>query len=891
MDMQESFEKLHQKYGAKFLEELELESRAKEEAEMKLQANLEQQRIDGVAGEGKLASRFSGHVWKDCVDNITQVIDTIQHPTKTVQGAYRCPLEDLLRIYGEQRMDELVNMITLATLMTIMSRTLKNIDSYVDLSGASYWVGKTIKNEAEVEDFCQLEDTRGKQWVRKSLMDGIDKRSANSYKLVYFHNRMHKEDYRGLGWSDMEMEAMGAKLIEAVVYGSGYWVIHPVQVGTKQLMCITMTDWMKQAWEKNTDKLVANAVSYLPMMIPPAHWSTPYNGGYYGASRLHTQLIRLHLGGPSNIHFKRYVDMLQRVDLHKVYNALNAMQDTAFHINTYILGVMEKIQAQGGDFGGIPRMKPLDTLPELPDTATPEEIKAHKKKLVGIYKAETARKSKALKFLMTMAVAKKFKDQENIYFPWNIDYRGRCYPIPTTLSPQGDDISKSLLLFTNGTPIKEDDWKWLAIHGANIAGHDKVPFAERQQWVLNHTADIIKSAEDPLGYTWWYDESKNDYPMEFLAFCNEWKKLQEYKQAHGCYEGFVSTLPLAFDGTCSGLQHFSALLRDEIGGHAVNLVPSPKVQDIYSIVADKVNKVLTKDAKSGTGDNYKRDKKTGEVLKDSTGKPMMKYGTKTLAQHWIVFNRIKFGQDGITRKVCKRSVMTLAYGSKQYGFKENILEDIIKPYVTAHPEDSPFIAITQAAVYMASLIWEAVGDTVVKAVEGMQWLQTVAKLVCKSGEVVTWFTPNGLPVQQNYLKSKSKNVQVRFGGGRVRLYVNEATDEVDSRAQANGISPNFIHSMDATHLQRVVAKEKELGNDNFMMIHDSFGTDAAHAGELYRTIRSEFVNLYEGNNYLANFLDNVKHLIPEEELDNVPAIPTFGKLNLKDVLKSDFCFA
>lgn len=883
------FEQLKATYGDKFLEELDIEARAKEEAEDKVRHTLEQERLSGEGGEGKLASRFSGHVWQDCCDNITQIVEDVKHPKNTVQGAYRRPLETLLKIYGEAREDELVSMLTLSTLMVIMGKTLRNLDSYVDLSGAAYWVGKTIRNEAEVEDFCQYEEARGKGWVKKNLLEGIDKRSANSYKLAYFKNRMHKESYSGLAWSDMEMEAMGAKLIEAVVYGSGYWVIKPEQVGAKRLLCIHMTEWMKKAWEKNTDKMVSNAVTYLPMVIPPAHWTTPYDGGYYGASRLHTQLIRLKNGNTE--HCQRLVSTLQRVDLSKIYGALNAMQDTAFHINPFILDVMVQITARGGDFGGIPRLEPLDTLPELPETATEQELKDHKKKLTAIYKAETARKSKALKFLMTLAVAKKFKDQENIYFPWNIDYRGRCYPIPTTLSPQGDDISKSLLLFSEGTPIKEGDWKWMAIHGANIAGHDKVPFAERQQWVIDHTEDIIKAAQDPLGYTWWYEESKNDYPMEFLSFCNEWKNLQEYKAAHGCYEGFMSNLPLAFDGTCSGLQHFSALLRDEIGGFAVNLVPSPKVQDIYSIVAEKVNKVLMEDAVSGTGDGFKRDKKTGAVLKDTEGKPMMKYGTQTLAQNWMVFNRAKFGQDGITRKVCKRSVMTLAYGSKQYGFKENLLEDIIKPYTQAHPENNPFLAPTQAAVYMASLIWDAVGTTVVKAVEGMKWLQTVSKLVCKSGECVTWFTPNGLPVQQMYLKDSSKKFQMRFGGGRVWLYTYNTTDEVDSRAQANGISPNFIHSMDATHLQRVVVAEKELGNNNFMMIHDSFGTDAAHAGELYRTIRTEFVKLYEDNNYLENFLDNVKHLIPEEELSNVPPIPEFGKLNLQDVVSSDFCFA
>lgn len=852
-NLKTSYDHLKSLYGDKFMEELEIEAKAKQEAEDKMRVTLEKNLANGLAGEGKLGERFTGNVWADCKENVKALVALVKSPSKTTQGVWRQPLEDLLRIYVNDE-EALVDMLSLNTVMILLNEQLQKIDSPLSISVASLKIERAVRNEADLESFCQYEEMQDKAWVRTSMLDGISKRSANSFKLTYFRNRANKEGYQGLSWTQTAGEALGAKLIEAVVYGSGYWYIAPVQVDKRKVQCIMATEWLKKAWESNTNNLVSNAVQYLPMVIPPAHWTTPYDGGYYGASRLHTSFMRSKSSWRGS-HIKRYLAMLQRVDLSKVYNALNAMQDTPFKINSFILGVMEELKARGGDFGGVPRLEPLEKLPELPE-GTPEDVlKEHKKKLVALYKADTARQSKALKFLMTLVVAERFKDQDKIYFPWNIDYRGRCYPIPAALSPQGDDIGKSLLLFAEGTPIKEDDWKWMAIHGANIAGHDKVPFVERQQWVVDHTEDIVKAAEDPLGYTWWYEESKNDYPMEFLSFCNEWRNLQLYKQEHGCYEGFVSNLPLAFDGTCSGLQHFSALLRDEVGGHAVNLVPSPKVQDIYSIVAEKVNLVLTKDAKSGNGDDYKRDKKTGEIVKDAQGNPMMKYGTRTLAQNWMVFNRAKFGQDGITRKVCKRSVMTLAYGSKQYGFKENILEDILKPYVMAHPEDNPFVSPSQAAVYMAKLIWDAVGTTVVKAVEGMKWLQDVAKLICKNGEVVTWFTPNGLPVQQNYMKNKTEVIKVRFGGARVRLYATQATDEVDSRAQANGISPNFIHSMDATHLQRVVVAEKTKGNNNFMMIHDSFGTDAAHAGQLYKTIRTEFVKLYAGQNYLADFFE------------------------------------
>ena len=301
------------------------------------------------------------------------------------------------------------------------------------------------------------------------------------------------------------------------------------------------------------------------------------------------------------------------------------------------------------------------------------------------------------------------------------------------------------------------------------------------------------------------------------------------------------------------------------------------MQDIYSIVADKVNVQLLKDAQTGTEDEKKEDS-------DS-----YKYGTKTLAQNWVAFNRIKFGKDGITRKVCKRSVMTLAYGSKQYGFKENLLTDIIHPYVLDHPDNNPFLNTNQAAVYMAKLIWEAVATTVVKAVEGMEWLQKVARLICQSGEVVSWTTPNGFLVQQNYMKMRQECIKLRFGGSQVRFYNQEETNEIDNRRQQNGIAPNFIHSMDASHLQRVVVSEHLKGNRNFMMIHDSFGTDAAHAGSLYKTIREEFIGLYKDQNHLKGFLESVSYLI--DDLDEVPELPNFGTLDLDLVAKSDFCFA
>ena len=887
-----SYEKYLALYGNKFIQQLELESLAKQEAEEHLRKTLDTIKSDGEAGQGHIASSLMKYTWDTCRNNIHAMVQQVkENNTRGVKSSWFYLMEDLLTIYKEE--DTLEDLLVLTGHSVIIDCLLMTSkERCKTLSYIAVAIGTALKKEADIEKFYQYEESKGAdmKWLKSSMDKAIEQRARSSYKVAYAVNRMHKEGYTGLSWSTQDMNVLGAKIIEMLIAGSDFYTRVDRQIDTKTIKCLEVGEWFAQAWQKQEAKLISNAVKHLPTIIPPRHWSSPYDGGYYGASCLQTQLIRLNvLGGTEAV--KTYTSKLAMVDLGNIYAALNAMQDTPFKINKDILHTLKEIYASGGVLGGVPRTEPFEKLPRLPEDATKEQIKEHKKKAIGIYKQEEARKSKALRCLVAIKTAERFKDYEAIYFPWNMDYRGRCYPIPTALSPQGDDIQKSLLLYAKGTPLASDeDTKWLKIHGANLSGNDKISFKERIAWVEAHETDIVNSAEDPLGYRWWYEVSKGDYPMEFLAFCFEYRKLLTYIEKYGNAKGFVSNLPLAFDGTCSGLQHFSALLRDEVGGQAVNLMPSDTVQDIYSIVANKVNKLLLKDALEGTEDSFKTNK-DGEYMLDKEGKPQVKYGDKTLAQNWVNFNRIKFGQDGITRKVCKRSVMTLAYGSKQYGFKENLLADIIHPYVLDHPEDNPFLSPNQAAIYMAKLIWDSVKTTVIKAVEGMEWLQKVADLICHDNHVVTWNTPNGFPVQQNYMKMKQETIQLRFNKARVRFYNQRETDDVDNRAQRNGIAPNFIHSMDACHLQRVVNAMKQLGDDNFMMIHDSFGTDCAHAGLLYKVIRQEFVNLYKDQNHLENFLESVKYLIGDDKLSKVPKIPAFGNLDLDLVKQSDFCFA
>ena len=49
--------------------------------------------------------------------------------------------------------------------------------------------------------------------------------------------------------------------------------------------------------------------------------------------------------------------------------------------------------------------------------------------------------------MLKLSVAREFQD-EKMYFPHNMDFRGRAYPIPPHLNHMGPDICRCMLVFS-----------------------------------------------------------------------------------------------------------------------------------------------------------------------------------------------------------------------------------------------------------------------------------------------------------------------------------------------------------------------------------------------------------------------------------------------------------
>jgi DNA-directed RNA polymerase len=448
-------------------------------------------------------------------------------------------------------------------------------------------------------------------------------------------------------------------------------------------------------------------------------------------------------------------------------------------------------------------------------------------------------------------IADMYRDDE-LFFPYQLDFRGRVYAVPDYLNPQGCDLAKGLLLFAEAKPINTDDAeRWFFIHGANCFGEDKMAFDGRVEWVKAHHAEIIASATDPHNNLWWADADK---PWQFLAWAREYKAYNEQGR------GYMSHCVISMDGSCNGLQHFSAMLRDPVGGKATNLLPSDTPQDIYQIVADKVNAVLD------------------SIIK--TGKDMEQVD---MAHKWRLF--------GVNRKLAKRPVMVLPYGGTLFSCRQYV-EDYLKEQVEAGAESPwPVEQYLTATQFLATLIWDAIGDTVQSARRAMDWLQAAAKVAADENLPLSWETPSGFPVIQAYPETKSKQVETHIAGQLTKISLSRDTDDIDKRRQAQGISPNFVHSLDAAAMVKAILYAQTDGVTAFAMVHDSYGTHAADAEAMALSLRKAFVDMYGNCNVLEDFRQAVLAMVSEKNAPKILPCPDMGDLDITRVMLSDFFFA
>jgi len=585
------------------------------------------------------------------------------------------------------------------------------------------------------------------------------------------------------------------------------------------------------------------------MVCPPDPWTTLHDGGYLSLRRktaaplLNVRKLRKNMRAP-------VAEAFTAEKMPEVFAAGNYMQSIPYNLHGPTRDAIVRVWQAGGGVLGVPKVAG-PTKPAFPfaDTWTKEGAPEQELDVFKRWKRQTAAYYTELRewrgrVREVGAFIKATREAEGPYwFPVYFDSRGRWYyrGLP---NPQGSDLAKAVLHFSNRKPLGHRGIFWLKVHIANSFGFDKERMQDRARWTEQNWERIQTALDAPEDHM---DVWGKDAP--WCMFAASWELREALRS--GRPEMYCTGIPVHMDATCSGLQHFSALLRDPVGGLYVNLTDpnqcGPK-QDIYGRVASAALQMIKRDTESADA---------AEVA---------------LAE-WCI-------RVGIPRALAKKPVMTYVYGATLRGTAEHIeymlgKEVLAEAGETWLDESKTF----EHCMYIAKKLFQGIAAAVPAAAAAMHWLKEIARQQ-PSGKRMSWRTPTGFWVQHDYQDFSDTKVRLN-SCGVVQVWVREWNDGTRSHAMQNAISPNFVHALDASHLT-MVANSMARQNLSMVAIHDSFGTHPCDVDALHLHIRTEFVNLYSRPSLLSEFL---------WEIGGVGEPPARGSLDLSEVMESEFMFS
>lgn len=630
-------------------------------------------------------------------------------------------------------------------------------------------------------------------------------------------------------WDRRIRTLVGLHLMERCITATGHFTKVSVGHGVRSRTFLHMAPEIVPLLEAAHDRASLLTPMHGPMVVPPLDWTIENTGGGYLTSD--APLVKYGL----NVH-----DCGLPPHSQPVIDAVNQLQAVKWQVNPAVLAHLTDAWESNSQTAGLPSQE-AEPLPAKPlDIATNDDARqAWKRSAAAVHAANGKVVSQRVGVMSTLEKAKDMATFAHFHFVYQLDWRGRAYPIGAYLQPQGDDMARALLRFAEGKPLGEAGAFWLAVHTANMFGEDKCGLEARCNWVVTNTDAIMESALNPLNGTRWWTTA--DKPWSFLAACTEWLGfIMEGKD-------YVSHLPVHVDGSCNGLQHFAALMRDEVGASAVNLVPADEPSDIYTQVAEAVTKSIWK-------------------------MPVEEDGNDPSHAHVVQW------PEGIPRKLVKQSVMTVPYGVTRTGMTAQFNEKLKADDIGG---DNRFAMASVLSTHTAAAV-----DLVISAPRvTMEWLQECATIAAGLERSLSWTTPTGFVVNQDYRVMGGERLAVYIGGQRVRTQVRYTTMQLDGRKQKNGIAPNFIHSLDASHLMSTVLLASDQGLTSIGAVHDSYATLAADMDVLALCLRTAFVEMYSDD-----LLDDLAHQFREQGLD-VPDPPLLGEFDVSQVMKSDYFFA
>lgn len=688
------------------------------------------------------------------------------------------------------------------------------------VTSVSIALGRHIEDELAFRKAHRQAPELVREVLRSKRRSGPTKKHA-SLRAAIRHSAVSSSS-----WPTSLALRVGRTLLELLIESTDLVEIEErIQTAGKtirRILTIHATDRAIQWIAKSHEEHERLHPLWMPMRQEPLEWFGLFEGGYCTDMLIKRPLVKFQR--------RKHLRLATNYDWVKVSECVNLLQRTKWAVNEPVLDVLHHYWDNSLRGPGLPSREDYE-IPPKPDMTNETLKNEWRAKAAEAYQANATMRGQRVSIARTAMVADRYRGHP-FWYPMKTDWRGRVYPIPTFMTPQGDDIARGLLQFHKRE--HDPNLSWFKIHGANCYGV-KGSFEERIAWADLNWAEFDDISRDPFEYTSWHEA---DEPWQFLAFCMEVPRV-ELGYTH---------LPCGMDATNSGLQIFSMLTRDATLAKATNVLPSDEPQDIYQVVADYVTRRLEED-----------------LL-------LAEYGF-----HARALLNLFSGQ--IPRRITKRPVMVLPYGARQWSCMRYVREALEK-------EDYESVGITKthrAAKYLSRHVWDGIEATCGPAIRCMDWLQEIAKRMTAEGRMIEWTVPGtGFHVFQEYTKMQRKDIRTVIGH-RVRWSsMKQGSDSLSHIDQVDGISPNFVHSLDAAVLMLTAKKLSQRGVQDVAVVHDSFSTHSTNAPLLASTLREVSREVFD-RDILRDFAKGCFRDFPEP--------PITGDLDFEKIQDSHYMFS
>ena len=539
---------------------------------------------------------------------------------------------------------------------------------------------------------------------------------------------------------------------------------------------------------------------------------------------------------------------------------------------------------------------------------------------------EMKRKSKNIEYKFIISKAKNLSKLSAFYQYLDADYRGRLYYSEPFLNFQGPDLARGLYKFARSKPMTDEGLRWLAIHTANSMNMsykineipewckadykthlikenletisvDKWTLDDRVRWTNHHMDMLIQAGEELL----FIEDAEKEVTL--LACCVEWADIQKAQDEDRIH---YTSLPISIDGSNNGWQHLGAISKDRHTGNLVGLTHKEIQNDFYVQTAKKLIDITTDEERMEILNAMPMKSIRKGISKRGSMTRAYSAGAVKIAENMYLDCHVEdytekyniseahclgFAKDLITaiNQVCPGPLETMKYlqdiakyqigerkrfrngqeATKDFNKIYKKLKDLYKKLGNEKSEED---------LYQVNNLIKELQEFEFKLVSG------------KGMKYISWITPSQFPVKYENYVQKSVATKGTISGytkynkrGIVNHKAKIDSTFPDMRGFMCGISPNFIHSMDASHMSLVI----ENWDQDFGAVHDSFSTHACDVDELLEVTKKVFVNMYDKPDFYEEIETNLMPNAAGSDIDK----PQLGDLKITEVYESDYFFA